>query len=89
MAMRYMRIVSAELDSIKKTKIGFSVSKKIGGAVVRNHAKRRMAAAVYPYTDKINEGYHIVFIARAPLRDASFEQISSAVIQLLNRAHLL
>ena len=84
MVLRFMY-----LSHEQRTQIGFSVSKKIGGAVVRNYVKRRMAAAVYTYIDQIKDGFYLVLIARSSITDASFSQIKGAVTQLLNRARLI
>lgn len=45
-------------------RIGISVSKKIGNAVVRNRAKRIIRAAYRLNEEKFPIGYDIVFVAR-------------------------
>lgn len=54
-------------------RVGFTASAKIGGAVVRNRAKRRLrvvAAAVLPLSGR--EGRDYVLIARAGTASRSF-----------------
>lgn len=72
-----------------ETKIGFSVSKKIGGAVVRNKVRRRLKAILSKVVADLKEGVLIVFVARPPAATASFDQLKSSVINLLKRAKLL
>lgn len=69
--------------------IGFSVSKKIGNSVVRNRVKRRMREAMTPLIPEIRGNVNLIFIARAPIIDAPFAEIRSAMQSTLSRAGLL
>mgnify|MGYP001174391701 FL=1 len=70
-----------------ESRLGFVVSKKIGGAVVRNKFKRRLreSAALIP----IVNGMDIVFIAKQGILKSDFKQISSSVHKLLGNANLI
>jgi ribonuclease P protein component len=54
--------------------IAFVASKKIGNAVVRNKAKRRLRAIFLEYENKIQEGSYI-FIAKEALNNRDFKGI--------------
>ncbi len=45
-------------------RLGLSVSKKVGGAVKRNRAKRIIRAGYAPLEDKLKKGYLIVISAK-------------------------
>jgi ribonuclease P protein component len=68
------------------SRFGFVVSRRVGGAVVRNRVKRRMREALRRHLDQIPAGWDVVLVARAPIAEARFVEIESAVTQLLTRA---
>ena len=45
-------------------RLGFTVSKKVGGAVQRNRAKRRLRAAATEILQNLNPGRDIVLVGR-------------------------
>ena len=66
---------------------GLSISRKVGKAVTRNKIKRRLREILRE--TPLRPGWDLVFIARNPIREASFGQVDQAVHQLLRRAGLL
>ena len=71
------------------TRIGFSVSKKIGNAVTRNRCRRRLREAVFKYNSRIAKGFDIVLIARHQERELPFESLTKDIGYLLSKSEVL
>ena len=72
----------------KTLKIGFTVGKKVGGAVVRNRVKRRLREACRPLLPRMKRGLY-VFIAREPAGQADYPRLARALQNTLTRQNLL
>ena len=71
------------------SRCGFTVSRRIGKAVIRNRARRRMNEAVRLLWDLVEPGWDVVWIARPAINDAEFLELQNACARLLRRARLL
>ncbi len=76
-------------NDLNVTRVGISVSKRTGKAVVRNRVKRLIREAVRGHLPSLVRGRDLVFIARAGTAGAGYQQITQAVETLLGRARLL
>jgi len=72
----------------EKFRLGISVSKKVGNAVVRNHIKRLVKAVFIDIKDSIPVGYDLVIIARNSANSLDFHETKEAVIQVLKRCKM-
>ncbi|MDR0879643.1 MAG: ribonuclease P protein component [Clostridioides sp.] len=70
-----------------RSRLGISVSKKVGKAVTRNRV-RRLIKEVYRLNidEKIKPGYDIVFIARNSSKDAGFNDIQKSMGYLTRKS---
>lgn len=69
------------------TRIGFSVGKRLGGAVVRNQVKRRLRMIVRGLS--WNDGLDVVVLAQPPAALASFEALASALRRTGEQARII
>ena len=69
-------------------RVGFSVSKKVGVAVVRNRTKRRLRECVRPLLPQMRSGLY-VFVARPSAAQCSFQELDARVKQLLRKVDAL
>jgi ribonuclease P protein component len=85
-------ILCALPNNLPHNRYGFSVSKRLGGAVVRNRVKRLLREAVRTTAKEIGPlvaGFDVVLIARIPIVGRSFAEVRDVVRTLLRRAKLL
>ena len=66
-------------------KIGFSVSKKVGNAVVRNLVRRRLRAAVRDNLHLLKRQGQIVFVAKEGIEKMEYAMIEKDVKYLLDK----
>jgi ribonuclease P protein component len=81
-------VLGALANDVDRVRVGVSASRRVGGAVKRARARRLIREAVRPRLAEISGGWDLVFIARAALGNASFQDVDRAVAQLLRRASL-
>ncbi len=72
----------------KNIRVGYTASKKVGNAVLRNKAKRRMRELVKQvFTKSGRIGYDYVLIARPGITQASFKDLIRDLKWSLKRLH--
>ena len=76
-------------DSKGHSRVGVTASRKVGGAVERNRAKRLLReAARHLYPEYQHEGWDMMLVARPKLLAAKTDEVERALASLLKRAGL-
>ena len=68
----------------RELKVGFSVSKKVGKAVIRNKVKRRLRECFRPYLGDVKTGLYVI-VARPSAAKATFRSLQKDVRYLLRK----
>lgn len=71
------------------SRCGFTVSRRVGKAVVRNRARRRLSEAVRSMWDRVAPGWDMVWVARPAIVQTEFTELQTACGRLLRRAGVL
>ena len=73
----------------KNVKIGISVSKKVGGAVQRNRARRVIREAITPFLENINKNFNIIIVAKENFLTFSYNNVKNNIEYMLKKAGLV
>ncbi len=80
-------VMRALPNGLDLSRYGFSVSRRVGNAVVRNRVKRLLREILR--SAQLEPGWDIIFIARPRAAKASLAGLRKSVQGLLSRARLL
>jgi ribonuclease P protein component len=74
-------------NGLELSRYGFSITKSVGKAVVRNRVRRLLREVVR--LKSLKSGWDIVFVSRPSAATADYHQFDESVSKLLGRARLL
>ena len=70
-------------------RVGITVSKKLGHAVVRNRVRRRLKEVYRLNEERFSPGWDIVVVARSRAVDAPFSALTRSYLTLAQKAGIL
>ncbi|MGI6711253.1 MAG: ribonuclease P protein component [Bacillota bacterium] len=66
-------------------RIGFSVSKKVGKAVVRNRVKRILREICRLNEELFPQGWDFIFIARNRVKDVNYRVVERSLVKMVHK----
>jgi ribonuclease P protein component len=75
-------------NDLTHSRFGFSASRSVGNAVIRNRAKRRFREVVRLSIPSLQTGWDCLFILRQQSATAEFNDINQVTHKLFSRAKL-
>ena len=82
-------VVYARRNRSGETRLGYTVSVKLGHAVVRNRIRRRLRETVRLNAQRIQPGWDLVLVARSRALDAPFPKLQGAFLASCDKLGLL
>lgn len=82
-------VLYARKNRTTANRVGVTVSKKLGGAVVRNRVRRRLREVYRLNEHRFAPGWDIVVVARSRCVSAGFESLTRAYLSLAEKAGIL
>ena len=82
-------VLYAKKNRLNTNRVGVTVSKKLGGAVVRNRVRRRLREVYRLQESLFSPGWDIVVVARSRCISADFEKLTRAYLALAEKAGIL
>ena len=76
------------LPAENTSKVGFTATKKIGNAVKRNRAKRRLRALFLEYSPSLRDGTYI-FVAKQLINEITHENLKKDFRKILKRSNTI
>ena len=82
-------VLYARKNHSDTNRVGVTVSKKLGGAVVRNRVRRRLREVYRLNETLFAPGWDIVVVARSRCISAEFSKLTAAYLSLADKAGIL
>ena len=82
-------VLYARKNHTATNRVGVTVSKKLGGAVVRNRVRRRVREVYRLNESRFAPGWDIVVVARSRCIKGDFQKITEAYLSLAQKAGIL
>jgi ribonuclease P protein component len=76
-------------NRLGRNRLGITVSVKLGGAVVRNRARRRLREVYRLHQSELKPGWDILLVARTRTLSAPWGELTGAFCRLARRLDLL
>lgn len=81
-------ILYIKKNGLEETRLGITITKKIGNAVVRNKIRRKIKEIYRKNYPNIKSGYDLIIIPKKNVIDLSYQELESSLIHILKISNL-
>lgn len=82
-------VVYCRKNKLGRSRLGITASTKIGNAVTRNRARRRLREVYRLNWDKLQKGWDIILVARGRTATVSWKELNDTFLRLCRKLELL
>ena len=82
-------VVYLRPNRLGHNRLGVTVSTKLGGAVVRNRARRRLREVYRLAQPRMKQGYDMILVARGPTAQVSYRKLTAAFDKVCEKLQIL
>ena len=82
-------VVYCRKNRLERNRTGYTVSKKLGKAVVRNRVRRRLREIIRLNSAQLRQGYDLVIVARQRAVNVSYQKLEADVLKCCEQLQLL
>lgn len=82
-------VVYCKKNRLGRNRLGLTASTKLGKAVVRNRARRRLREVYRLNTPAMKQGYDVILVARGRTVTASWAELNATFLRLCGKLDLL
>ncbi|MBE6964238.1 MAG: ribonuclease P protein component [Ruminococcaceae bacterium] len=82
-------VVYCRKNRLGRNRLGIAASVKLGHAVVRNRARRRLREVYRLNADKLSVGWDMVLVARGRTATVNWQELNASFLKLCRRLELL
>ena len=82
-------VIYARRNRTGTNRVGITVSKKLGHAVVRNRTRRRLREVYRLHEEQFQPGWDLVVVARSRAVEAPFDRLTKSYLTLAKKAGVL
>ena len=82
-------VVYCRKNRLDHNRTGYTVSKKLGKAVVRNRVRRRLREIMRLNNTRMRQGYDLVIVARQRAVEVTYQKLESDVLKCCEQLKLL
>ena len=82
-------VIYCRKNKLGHNRLGITVSVKLGGAVVRNRARRRLREVYRLNKPALKQGYDIILVARTRTLSGSWKELNDSFLRICQKVNIL